>query len=113
MHPTIPDTKAKNNFGELIRRMCTTGDQVVVEKDGIPVVLPSPSHRPNRGKDTNGKKLSPSSRKKISTWVDPILKVTMCYTTKVENQNNGTAYGRKSKRFREPRCGTAGILRPI
>lgn len=35
---SIPATKAKNNFGELIKRIHTTGERVIVEKSGIPVV---------------------------------------------------------------------------
>lgn len=43
---SIPDiisaTKAKNNFGELIRRVFNTGESVIVAKDGLPVVVISP-----------------------------------------------------------------------
>lgn len=39
---SIPATKAKNNFGELIKRVYTSGERVIVEKDGLPVVIISP-----------------------------------------------------------------------
>lgn len=39
MLKTTTATKAKNNFGALIRRVYTTGDPVVVEKSGIPLVV--------------------------------------------------------------------------
>jgi len=42
MIDTITATKAKNNFGELIRRVYTTGEPVIVEKDGIAVVVVIP-----------------------------------------------------------------------
>lgn len=49
MQTTIPATRAKNNFGELIRRVYTTGERVVVEKDGIPVVVVAPIYNPDSG----------------------------------------------------------------
>lgn len=45
MLDTIPATKAKNNFGELIKRVFTSGESVIVAKDGIPVVTISPVAR--------------------------------------------------------------------
>jgi prevent-host-death family protein len=42
MDKTLAATKAKNNFGELLRHVYTTGNRVIVEKDGIPVVIISP-----------------------------------------------------------------------
>lgn len=42
MNDRITATKAKNNFGELIRQVYTTGDPVIVEKDGIPIVIIGP-----------------------------------------------------------------------
>jgi prevent-host-death family protein len=35
---TITATKAKNRFGELIKQVHVTGDHMIVEKSGIPVV---------------------------------------------------------------------------
>lgn len=35
---TIPATKAKTRFGELIRRVHVDKTYVIVEKDGIPVL---------------------------------------------------------------------------
>lgn len=42
MTNTITATKAKNKFGELIRRVYTTREPVIVEKDGIAVVVVIP-----------------------------------------------------------------------
>jgi prevent-host-death family protein len=39
---TITATQAKNKFGELIKRVYTSGERVIVEKDGLPVVIISP-----------------------------------------------------------------------
>lgn len=39
---TITATRAKNRFGELIKRVYTSGEHVIVEKDGLPVVMISP-----------------------------------------------------------------------
>lgn len=39
MLDTIPATKAKNNFGALIKHVYTSGEPVIVAKDGIPVVV--------------------------------------------------------------------------
>ena len=66
MLTTIPATRAKNNFGELIRRVYTTGDRVIVEKDGIPVVLIS--RVPDldlRRKARNQKDIQPDRKKTI------------------------------------------------
>ncbi len=38
MERTIPATRAKNNFGEVIREVYCSGVGVIVEKSGIPVV---------------------------------------------------------------------------
>lgn len=39
---TITATRAKNRFGELVKRVYTSGERVIVEKDGLPVVIISP-----------------------------------------------------------------------
>lgn len=44
MAQTVPATQAKNNFGELIRRVYTTGQAVIIEKSGIPVAVIHPYH---------------------------------------------------------------------
>ena len=65
MQKSITATRAKNNFGELIRRVYTTGEQVIVEKDGLPVVMISPIYephsRPRRSKTIDS---APSNTKK-------------------------------------------------
>lgn len=38
MFSKMPATLVKNKFGEVIRNVYTSGDPIVVEKDGIPVV---------------------------------------------------------------------------
>ncbi len=35
---TLPATKVKNSFGDIIKHVYAAGDQVIVEKAGIPVV---------------------------------------------------------------------------
>lgn len=62
MESTIPATKAKNNFGELIRRVYTTGERVIVEKDGIPVVIIGPIYKADLLKQTQNKKDSALSK---------------------------------------------------
>jgi len=42
MYDTIPATKAKNNFGELLKHVYRSGEPVVIVKDGLPVVVISP-----------------------------------------------------------------------
>jgi prevent-host-death family protein len=39
MFHTITATKAKNNFGEVIKQVYAAGEQIIVEKSGIPVVV--------------------------------------------------------------------------
>ncbi len=38
MAQTISATRAKNTFGEMTRQVYLTGERVVVERDGLPVV---------------------------------------------------------------------------
>ena len=54
MQTTIPATKAKNNFGKAYCRVYTTGDRVVVEKDGIPVVIIVPIYNSDWQKSLEG-----------------------------------------------------------
>ncbi len=39
MTRAIPATRAKNNFGQLIREVYTSGEPVLIEKSGIPLVV--------------------------------------------------------------------------
>lgn len=72
MQITIPATRAKNNFGELIRRVYTTGDHVIVEKDGMPVVIISPIYEPDLHQKTQKiSDRSPSTDAKRLTQPDP------------------------------------------
>lgn len=72
MQTTIPATRAKNNFGELIRRVYTTGDRVIVEKDGIPVVIIGPIYEPDLHRKTQKKTVSsPATNAKGLTQSDP------------------------------------------
>lgn len=61
MQTTVPATKAKNNFGELIRRVYTTGERVIVEKDGIPVVVIGPISAPDLRKKAQDVRISQRS----------------------------------------------------
>lgn len=63
MLDSIPATKAKNNFGELIKRVYTSGEPVVVEKGGIPVVVILPHsqfHSSDAGKERTSSDRSPT-----------------------------------------------------
>lgn len=45
---TVPATRVKNSFGEIIKHVYAAGDQVIVEKGGIPVaaIIPMSDYEP-------------------------------------------------------------------
>lgn len=64
MLDTVTATKAKNNFGELIRHVYTTSKRVIVEKDGIPIVVIGPLTEPDLRKNAQDTTTLQSPRSK-------------------------------------------------